>query len=224
MIQKLKCHDPYVRPNQNVETQTELVGDEIFEVRKLSLRTKRRIVTLALTAFTIGALLIVINSPARNSFLAPGPLISTHAQILAEQGADRCAACHDQGNESLGAWMAGSVSNGEPSKCQSTLCMDCHKNSINSNFALDPHNVDPNRLVVDNSKLSQSGFITRVALGSPVNKNQQLACSTCHKEHHGSNDLTKLTDQQCQACHSNVYHSFESDHPEFTNWPIADFY
>ncbi len=220
MIQKLHNEDPYARPNQNWIIQKELVGDEVIEIRKLTLRGKRRVVTVAITAFTIGTLLIVLNSPFRNSFLVPGELSSTHAQILAGQGADRCSACHPGDNQSLGSMLLGSFSSSEKSKCQSDLCMECHKNSINSEFALKPHNVEPSRLINEHSRFKQASFANLVGASPPINEENELACSTCHREHHGANDLKHMTDRQCQTCHSNVYHSFETDHPEFTNWPV----
>jgi hypothetical protein len=49
---------------------------------------------------------------------------------------------------------------------------------------------------------------------------QQLACATCHREHHGSQfDLTAIGNDACQACHQQQYSSFATDHPEFGIWP-----
>lgn len=220
MIQKLKNQDPYVRPNQNWIVQKEFVGDEVIEIRKLSMRGKRRVVTLAITAFTVGSLLILLNSPLKNSILVPGQLSSTHAQIIAGQGADRCSACHPGGNQSLATMMLGSLSSTANSKCQSDLCMKCHKNSITPEFALNPHNIDPRELITEDSRFKQVSIAKLVGASPPVNNDDELACNTCHREHHGAEDLKHLTDRQCQTCHTNVYHSFESDHPEFTNWPV----
>ena len=68
------------------------------------------------------------------------------------------------------------------------------------------------------SRVARLEGLTR--LPSPAHSGE-IACSACHREHHGSqNDLTTLTDQQCQVCHQNVYHSFESDHPPLGDYPL----
>ena len=88
----------YERPTQHwIETRVEnaVLDSEPVLVRRRSLRSKRNTFTISVTVFTIGTLLILFNSPFRNEFVVPGSLVSSHAQILAGQGADRCAACHD---------------------------------------------------------------------------------------------------------------------------------
>ena len=143
MIQKLNDFNPdkdpeatgYQRPhdtwNETRIYSADLDEDALVAVRRLSLRAKRRIVTLALTAFTIGALLIVFNSPFRNDMIAAGPLCSSHAQILAGEGPNRCAACHSAGDDSFASWISNTLT-GQTAvgKTQSQLCMDCHQKSL----------------------------------------------------------------------------------------------
>ena len=217
--------DNYERPNQSWQDDpvaaTAFDSEETLTIQRRSLRFRRSICTVAMTVFTIGTLLIVFNSPFRNEFIVPGPLASSHAQILAGQGADRCAACHDAARFSFSNWVKDAFSRGKvASKCQSELCMECHQNSINKDFALNPHNLDPSDLSKKTSQFKNVSFDARMVFRPPV-KNNELACSACHREHHGNSDLSALTDHQCQSCHANNFHSFETDHPEFTQWPIS---
>ena len=140
--------------------------------------------------------------------------------MLNEHGTDRCAACHPAGNQSFTQWVktAFTKSSGGESKCQSDLCMECHKNTISTEFALKPHNVDPAKLNEITRSFQKVNFRNSAVLSGASGKNE-LACSACHREHHGEASLTDLTDQQCQSCHTENYHSFETDHPEFTTWP-----
>ena len=101
MIRKLPNmnakRQPYHRPNDPfVEVEIPSLDGKSppVVIRQRSLRQMRTIFTWSITTFMLGALLIVISSPYRAEILAPGDLNSTHSQILAAEGADRCAACH----------------------------------------------------------------------------------------------------------------------------------
>ena len=60
----------YERPHL---PQQEVVLDQEHSVKVYSVRRKRLVFTLSVTAFLLGTLLILFNSPVRNEFLAPGP-------------------------------------------------------------------------------------------------------------------------------------------------------
>ena len=233
MIRKLGTEKPktkndYHRPQDTWLDQSLSCGDVETDGpcrRVRSLRSRRTIFTLAVTAFTIGALLIIGTSPYKNDFLAPGPLCSSHAQILAGQGADRCAACHGASDKTLASWLTDTLTGGRTIPVsQSELCMKCHENSISPDFALNPHSIASSDLQdrteefkrassTSSSKVLQS--LTSAMTGS----HSEIACSACHREHHGAASLTAVTDQQCQSCHAQSFDSFEGSHPEFTNWP-----
>ena len=216
----------YPRPNDKwVETpiQTTIDGEsKTVMVRNRSLREKRRIFTLSFTAFTIGLLMILMSSPYSKEFLVPGGLSSNHGQILAGQGADRCAACHANSNGSLASWIASTISLGKSQGLtQSELCMKCHDKTFAIDTSLNPHNIAPDDMAAISKKYTPASLDAGMLFQPPVN-GHNIACSACHREHHGaSHDLAALTDQQCQSCHQNTYHSFESDHPEFTNYPLS---
>ena len=239
MNQKLQdfSHDKsdYLRPNSNRSTYVlpnfptdhgqedspqndEAVAAPVTPITLTmpSLRARRGAFTLAITTLTIGFLLIAMNSPWNKEFLAPGPLSSPHAQLLAAKGAGRCADCHGAANESFSGWVAGH----HGAAAQSTLCMKCHDNTLDADFALQPHGISSDQLETVSAKYPSGNGVTDTLLTSMgMAHGNEIACSVCHQEHHGNVSLSKLTDQQCQSCHQETFHSFETGHPEFANWP-----
>ena len=236
MNQKLQdfSHDQsdYERPNLNRTTvtlpsfDTEVNPGDASLPRKVkparqvvlelpSLRARRGAFTLAMTALTIGFLLIAMNSPWSKEFLAPGPLSSPHAQLLAGQGVERCAACHGAADESFAGWLSGH----HGSAAQSELCMKCHDNTLDAEFALQPHGVSAQQLASLSRQEGNSSFAGSLVSMVGLSHGNEVACSVCHQEHHGNVSLSQLTDRQCQSCHSQTFHSFETDHPEFNQWP-----
>jgi predicted CXXCH cytochrome family protein len=220
-------NDPFVevpagpiKPYRKLEDGSFDFQEQEPTVRKPSLRRKRFVLSVSITAFTIGSLLILMSSPFSKEFLAPGPLHSSHGQLLAVQGADRCSACHSAATSSFSGWIAHAFSGASDNVTQSQLCLECHQESMNEQFALNPHNVDPVELAKRSQDFKQASFVSSFKT-SPVNSNNEIACSACHREHKGNQDLKALTDAQCQTCHKENYHSFETDHPDFTNWPEA---
>ena len=180
-----------------------------------SLRARRGAFTLAMTALTIGFLLIAMNSPWSKEFLAPGPLSSPHAQLLAGQGVERCATCHGAADESFAGWMSGH----HGSAAQSELCMKCHDNTLDAEFALQPHGVSAQQLASLSRQEGNRSITGSLVSMVGLSHGNEVACSVCHQEHHGNVSLSQLTDRQCQSCHSQTFHSFEIDHPEFNQWP-----
>ena len=215
----------YLRPNspQTLEPVTPIDVGSDAHIPQTSLRSKRKLFVLSSFAFSIGALLILFNSPFKNDFLAPGPLSSPHANIL--KGTDRCSACHEAGSVSVTQWTQDLFTGGSHLGVnQSDKCMECHDQSFSNEFALNAHNLSRGELTeltaAHKNLFQQASFDTSRIFQPPTNEHGEIACSACHKEHHGAQiSLTELTDQQCQSCHQNVFHSFEADHPEFTNWP-----
>ena len=218
MIQRLQDFNDsqYDRPHDKYQ-ETAIEGGVL---RKRSLRSRRRVFTVACTAFTIGAILIMFMSPFRNDILAPGPVSSSHAQLLVGNGGESCAACHGAGEKGFSAWLVDAFTGGQNiGKCQSELCMNCHKGSLDPEYHLNPHNVAPQKLAAISANYDSKTFDVNHVFEPPVYEGNEIACSACHREHHGDVDIASLTDKQCQSCHKSNYHSFETDHPEFTNWP-----
>ncbi len=224
-----ETQESYHRPNETwTETPIATVGTEtgkleVVAVKTRSLRSKRRIFTLALTAFTIGALLIVGASPFRHEFFVPGELTSAHGRIMAKDGVDRCANCHVA---SESGWLVTSAETAHPpGTTQSELCMKCHDDSLNAEFYLNPHNLAHEKLAAlgagdsaGGDVLKKLGHLTGMSGCKPA-----LACSVCHQEHHGAgHDLSTYTDRQCQTCHQSGFQAFDDGHPEFVSYPLKE--
>ena len=196
--------------------------DGLPPLTNLPVRRIRSIVVIAIFSFGLGTMLIVWNSPAQKHFIVPGPLASHHAQILSGEGTDRCAACHSSTASSLFSWFCGSPSSGAACEASQTeLCLTCHAQTLGSQFATSPHGVDPRTTIALTSKrrekIQLAGFVPPRTSGR-----DDLACSICHREHQGAeNDLTSMTDRQCQTCHVQSHQSFETDHPDFQLMPMA---
>lgn len=210
--------DPYQRPDQAqvryLPGRNQEEPDQI-EVRH-SVRRRRGLVCLCVLAATIGSLLILFQSPMRNELLAPGPLTSHHAQILAGMGGDRCAACHTAGQDSWLSWTG--LARSSQADCpttQSDLCLKCHQQTIPLQLAANPHSLDGAQLQQLTLKHETKFRLAGMQLPSKEQQ-RELTCAACHNEHHGAEiDLTAMTDQQCQTCHTQRHQSFEKDHPDF---------
>jgi hypothetical protein len=101
--------------------------------------------------------------------------------------------------------------------------MECHSKTISRQLATSPHNVPSERLLgIRSTRRSEENGALATAEKAAFAVDHQLACSTCHREHHGSQyDLTAMTNDACQACHIQRYESFATDHPEFDEWPYG---
>ena len=188
-----------------------------------SLRSRRRQFVVAIALLSIGTFLFVLNSKARETVLKPGPLAHNHAQILADaSGPKRCATCHESAHGGMTSWLAATLLPSSKGKTQSELCLECHRKTIHEDFALLAHNVSTTQLTTLTKKYSQrEGNSLLESLGKPTNSSGEIACASCHREHHGAEfDLTLINDDACQACHTERYHSFADDHPEFSVWPF----
>ncbi|MCI0334236.1 MAG: cytochrome c3 family protein [Planctomycetes bacterium] len=184
-----------------------------------SLRSIRGRFVTACTLLAAGVLTILLSADWRDRAISPGPLAQQHAQLLENEtspnpslrGRGKCAECHSAAERSVAGW-AGSLAGfhgGETG--QSQRCMECHKSTISTEFALVAHNVAPQLL----------RQITASGVGPSSNhKRHELACATCHREHRGAQfDLVAMNDAACQSCHQQRYQSFSTDHPDFGVWP-----
>lgn len=196
-------------------------NEESLMVASQSVRAARGVLVLAMLGFVLGGLLVVLNSGWRNDFLAPGPLISSHARILGGLEGERCAVCHEAGSQPVAGWFASLVAgqeSGAAADCQSGLCLKCHDRSLGETHSRFAHNVDSNLLEqltrqTINASLQPGQVPARLASHS---SGAELACSVCHREHRGADvSLSALTDAQCQACHVRQFNSLGDGHPDF---------
>lgn len=178
-----------------------------------SLRAQRGRLTKLVTLLAAGLAILAVWGWARTTWSSPGPLTAQHAM-----SAQRCADCHLE----VGFIPRGP---GDPHRLtdNNLLCLKCHDLGAHGNS---PHGVTAAELIALGHKLQPSagappamlGAAHALAGGTPT----ELACATCHQEHHGRDvDIKRLTDRQCQVCHQAPFHSFASGHPEFTNYPAT---
>ncbi|MBC7853108.1 MAG: cytochrome c3 family protein, partial [Pirellulaceae bacterium] len=182
---------------------------------------------MACTVLSLAALLVMLSRACWTEAFAPGALTLKHAQILSKNStSNRCAACHEAGDKSVGDWALHMVGAGSLQTPQSALCLKCHEKGLDSAHALLPHGVSRERLAKhtlevagEGGESSSKSWTSVVSI--PENEQGEIGCAACHREHHGKEqDLATMSNQQCQACHAKTFHSFASGHPEFTQWPF----
>lgn len=193
--------------------------------------------------WTAGALLLfafalvgVFGTSLAPEFVRPGNLSTSHAQILTgDLTSGGCTVCH--GNVSAETWMAmkdaGHVET-EASLTMTDRCVACHHDRIPTDFATSAHNLSvETRVAIGDQRrdiflaAKEKGEIRTVSKSSaaiwlppPAISQDEVACSVCHREHHGADaDIKAIADSRCQTCHSQQFGSFASSHPEFTDWP-----
>ena len=189
-----------------------------------SLRSRRRTFVATTTVFLLGCVMFSLSAPWRNEILAPGPLSRAHSLIVdREQPAQRCLQCHTLGDGSVWSWLA-AIPHGSPAPAQSQLCVECHDRLIEPSLALAAHSV-PRQTLLEKTQLKTVSWIdgndATSVLPSSADGPAQVACSACHREHGGKHaDISAISAQRCQACHSERYDSFDNQHPEFDDWPF----
>jgi predicted CXXCH cytochrome family protein len=176
-----------------------------------SLRAKRGRFIVACACLALGAVVISLSADWRNQIIKPGPLAQQHAQLLGQPGAEpNCGACHTAASQNVAGWATSLVIAHDDLPTQSQLCMNCHAKTIAKDHALAAHNLPAGVL----EKITGTRGAARPAATTDV------ACATCHREHHGAQfNLTAMDNAACQSCHQQRFASFAADHPEFGNWP-----
>lgn len=178
-----------------------------------SLRAQRGRLTRWVTLAAAGLAIIAIWGWSRPAWSSPGPLTAQHAV-----SAQRCADCHVE---------AGIIPRraGDPQRVaeNNLLCLKCHDLGTQGSS---PHGVSAAELLTIARRLDRGpqtmpvllSAAHAVAAGGP----KELACATCHQEHHGREaNIKQLSDRQCQVCHQVPFTSFATGHPEFTDYPAT---
>ncbi len=182
-----------------------------------------RATKISLIALAAGFAIAVFLPPG-SEFFAPGPLSSGHRQILGSKVAlERCGACHPGATGSVADWFLKSDEQAHAGVTQTDLCLNCHHNLIPRVEAKRPHSLPADKLA-SITEVAIQGRATGTHQWLPAAKNSgnDLACAACHREHHGNDpSFTKLTDAQCQTCHSQQFTSFSLNHPDWTAWPYG---
>jgi len=184
-----------------------------------SLRRLRGVVVWIMLALTTGTLLLLLGTTFRRAWINPGALTNAHAISAA-----KCSDCHSIDKESHPS-IAGIVSSGKRTLADSALCLKCHSLGRQP---LNPHGAGSVALTALDQKLQKAAgsvkssplFQISRAINGFDPLSAQMACITCHQEHHGRTfDLKELSNAQCQTCHSVQFASLEKGHPDFSDYP-----
>jgi len=203
-------------------TRGECLSENTCQPRR-SLRSRRNFVTGLVFAASLGVCLLILGGSSENSstklfettnIISPGPLSSPHSAI--QEG---CKACHSASSLSPVS-MIGEIWNSDHAQHQSELCLNCHRDF--GDHSLQAHSAAPELLELLQNlntlepQLTSDQQWARTLTDHRVAHAKVLNCATCHREHQGAQfDLTHLTNQQCQSCHENTFHSLSDGHPEF---------
>lgn len=152
-------------------------------------------------------------------FLMPGPLASAHSAI------ESCSACHARSGGGKLSWIQGLVAH-DP-LADSKACLTCHKMP---DTAFNAHGA------AEDALKQRTGRLIKVAASTPAPPSARaqhvafptddmaargLNCATCHQEHQGANfNLSKISNEQCRACHVVKFDSFDGHHPKFDAYPF----
>jgi hypothetical protein len=184
-----------------------------------SLRYRRGRLAGWLFIATLGVVLALLTGPWRLDLVSAGDLSFAHGGA-----ATQCGDCHAAAHESLGGWLATALD--PPTGVQeSRRCVNCHRLGA---AVTQPHSVPRQRLEEltrearqERGESSGLGQALPRLLGMGVNRDAEgnLACVTCHREHQGQDfDLTRISDDECQACHVTTFDSLGAGHPEISGY------
>ena len=186
-----------------------------------SLRSWRGLTVLLAVSMTLAAMLVALGSKHGNQVFSPGPLSFAHRSV-----SNNCSECHAGLEKPAARWLVADASL-HSAHDNSQSCLNCHNLG---KTPLQPHALPPDRLNAltrtttrTNSGTRPGGLVLASFIASPGHPaGQDIACATCHREHRGEEaDLKKITNDQCQSCHSQQFASLATGHPAFTHYPFA---
>jgi len=179
-----------------------------------SLRAQRRNLTWLTASLAAGFVVLALWGWARTAWSNPGPLTAQHAM-----SAQRCADCHV---ETAGIPLTAAERDRRQQE-HNKLCLNCHDLGAHGNS---PHGATAAQLAAL-ARQNKPGdipppFVLRAVQTLAGAGPTDLACATCHREHHGREaNIQRMSDRQCQVCHQVPFASFTTGHPEFTNYPAT---
>jgi hypothetical protein len=160
-----------------------------------------------------------------NAILEPGALSFHHRSI------EDCGTCHTKAQGGPLAWLGAAVSPTDAAS-MSGGCLECHRMGPD---AISPHNLPPASMasITDHARPAEGGaplelIATRALFGGGngggsgggSEAGHDVACTTCHTEHTGSQtEITDVEDNRCQICHKAQFQSFADGHPVFDPYP-----
>ena len=187
---------------------------------------RRRQCFVAVLGITTAAVLLWIGSHDASTFFKPGELTTPHAQILTGTATSaKCASCH--ANASNAGWFGlgwrDLGGDGHRGVQQTDRCLDCHHTTIDRQTARLAHNLpSAARQELRLAALTPRVHSWRDRLPAPAFGQDDVECSTCHREHRGADaDLLAISDEQCQTCHADRFGDFAAEHPAWSDWPYG---
>lgn len=177
---------------------------------------QRRLFTFAAAgAAGLMGFIITVAWPDRG-MMSPGAVAAAHAGFE-----NNCAACHAAAD---GRAVAASHPKLASHLHDSSKCLECHTDLGPSPF--DAHSHDSSVLAaLTKAALEETGATPASIRFAAMVRNQsdQLACLSCHREHHGRDfDMKVMADQKCQVCHKAQFTDFSHGHPELEDFPFGD--
>ena len=185
-----------------------------------SIWSQRRALTIGTVALVLGILMALGAGRYQETIVSPGALASVHST-------SNCQDCHRAGEQGLSHWVSLALSGSDAAVQSEEKCLSCHRDL--GTRPLNAHGLDVSELAqmtarsAANTETSQLLIETaRTTFGRPHQGDDKLNCATCHQEHRGrKHDLKGISNEQCQSCHENTFHSLSEGHPEFSDYPYA---
>lgn len=180
----------------------------------MSRRRRRRIAGLLCASLSLAVCLIAVATPDTQSLISPGKVTSAHAAIESS-----CSSCHVAADD---GHLVGHAFSAHDQFADSRKCLVCHRD-----FGSEPlvaHSIDSHSLAMISAAADRQGTppvaLQLASLARSTDREAQMACSDCHREHQGRTfDLKRISDQQCQVCHKDQFSDFAHGHPEFGSYP-----
>jgi hypothetical protein len=174
--------------------------------------------TWLVVALTLSILLLTLAGMSRRTWISPGELSVHHATSAKE-----CEDCHTPEKSKPSSFTHLAVIKKRADE-DSHLCLKCH--SLGQQ-PFSPHGAAAPALAAFTkhaaTEKSQPPLLLRAGTAAASvsrMKSGELACSTCHQEHHGKDfNIAHLSETQCQVCHRVQFASLAKGHPEFANYP-----
>ncbi len=183
---------------------------------RASLRTLRGRVVRWAFGLSIGLLLIALHGSGRDAWVSSGPISIHHGTV------QDCAACHGGYAAGPTGWLLAALDPSRRRDDGDMLCLSCH---AYGDTPFNPHAQPASRLetLADEIRARTDlappvpfTLAASAALFAPANlATASVSCRSCHREHRGrSADLTRVSDAECQGCHTLRFASLVSGHPE----------
>lgn len=181
-----------------------------------SLMRKRYLLTATCLGVSLAACVGMFGGASPSGMVSPGDVAEHHATIKHD-----CARCHTAAEPGVN-WLS-CVGDSDVLQRDMQKCIECHHQHgfTAHGLAVDDLRSLTQKARGDNSTRGDSPLLVNVASRlQDFSPEKNVACTACHHEHRGREfALTRMSNQQCQACHQRQFHSFTQGHPSFQDFP-----